>query len=83
MNVLFFVTILFDEVRPKFFCIHTKLIIVYRRRRAVKIETAARSLNVCRVCFGSKNRKDVLFRSIMISFEKRCLDLTISGTQSD
>ena len=82
MNVLFFVTILFDEVRPKVLCIHTKLII-YRRRRAVKIETAARSLNVCRVCFGSKNSKDVLSRSIMISFEKRCLDLTISGTQSD
>ena len=83
MNVLFFVTLLFDEVRSKVLCIHTKLIIVYRRRRAVKIETAARSLNVCRVCFGSKNSKDVLFRSIMISFEKRCLDLTISGPQSD
>ena len=28
MTVLFFVTILFDEVRPKVLSIHTKLIIV-------------------------------------------------------
>ena len=61
MNVLFFVTILFDEVRPKVLCIHTKLIIVYRRRRAVKIETAARSLNVCRVASGARTVKMFYF----------------------
>ena len=38
MTVLFFVTILFDEVRPKVLCIHMKLIIVCRRLRAVKKE---------------------------------------------
>ena len=38
MTVLFFVTILFDEVRPKVLCIHTKLIIVGRRLRAIKRE---------------------------------------------
>ena len=36
MIVLFFVTILFDEVRPKVLCIHTKLIIVCSRLQAVK-----------------------------------------------
>ena len=39
MTVLFFVTVLFDEVRPKVLCIHMKLIIVCRRLiRAVKKE---------------------------------------------
>ena len=74
MTVLFFVTILFDEVRPKVLCIHTKLIIVCRlcrRLRAIKREReTARSLYVRRVSFGSKDSKDVLFRSIMISLEK-------------
>ena len=36
MIVLFFVTILFDEVRPKVLCIHMKLIIVCSRLQAVK-----------------------------------------------
>ena len=36
MTVLLFVIILFDETRPKVLCIHTKLIIVCRRLRAVK-----------------------------------------------
>ena len=71
MTVLFFVTILFDEVRPKVLCIHTKLIIVCRRLRAIKREReTARSLYFRRVSFGSKDSKDVLFRSIMISLEK-------------
>ena len=71
MTVLFFVTILFDKVRPKVLCIHTKLIIVGRRLRAIKREReAARSLYFRRVSFGSKDSKDVLFRSIMISLEK-------------
>ena len=61
MTVLFFVTILFDEVRPKVLCIHTKLIIVCRRLRAIKRE---------RETARSKDSKDVLFRSIMISLEK-------------
>ena len=61
MTVLFFVTILFDEVRPKVSCIHTKLIIVCRRLRAIKRE---------RETARSKDSKDVLFRSIMISLEK-------------
>ena len=38
MTVLFFVTIRFDEVRPKVLCIHMKLIIVCRRLRVVKKE---------------------------------------------
>ena len=38
MTVLFFVTIRFDEVRPKVLCIHMKLIIVCHRLRAVKKE---------------------------------------------
>ena len=75
MTVLFFVTILFDEVRPKVLRIHTKLIIVCRRRRAIKRERerereTARSLYFRRVSFGSKDSKDVLFRSIKISLEK-------------
>ena len=37
-TVLFFVTMVFDEVRPKVMCIHTTLIIVCRRLRAVKKE---------------------------------------------
>ena len=35
MPILFFVTILFDEVRLKVLCIHTRLIILCRRLRAV------------------------------------------------
>ena len=38
MTVVFFLTILFDEVRPKVLCIHTKLIIVCRRLGAVSKE---------------------------------------------
>ena len=38
VTVLFFVTILFDEVRPTVLCIHTKLIIVCHRLQAVKKE---------------------------------------------
>ena len=41
-TVLFVVTIVFDEVRPKVLCIHTKLIIVCRRLQVVK--KTARSL---------------------------------------
>ena len=73
VTVLFFVTIMFDEVRPKVLCIHTKLIIVCRRVQAVKKSETALSLYVCRVYLRSKNSKDVLFRSIMISLEKRVL----------
>ena len=62
---------MFDEVRPKVLCIHTKLIIVCRRVQAVKKRETALSLYVCRVYLRSKNSKDVLFRSIMISLEKR------------
>ena len=50
-------------------CIHTKLIIVCRRLRAVKSERLL-VVYVCRVCCGSKNSKNVSFRSIMISLEK-------------
>ena len=35
-TVLFFVTIVLDEVRPKVMCIHTKMIIVCRRLQAIK-----------------------------------------------
>ena len=35
-GVLFVVTIMFDEVRPKVLCIHTKLNIVCCRLRAVE-----------------------------------------------
>ena len=35
-GVLFFVTIMFDEVRPKVLCIHTKLITVCHRMQAVE-----------------------------------------------
>ena len=38
-GVLFVVTIMFDEVRPKVLCIHTKLNIVCRRLRAVEKES--------------------------------------------
>ena len=51
-------------------CIHTKLIIVCCGLGAVKKRETARSLYVCRVCLGSKNSKDVLFRSITIKLEK-------------
>ena len=37
-GVLFFVTIMFDEVRPKVSCIHTKLITVCPRLQAVEKE---------------------------------------------
>ena len=37
-TVLFFVTIVLDEVRPKVMCIHMKLIIVCRQLQAVKKE---------------------------------------------
>ena len=71
MTVLFFVTILFDEVRPKVLCIHMKLIIVCSRLQAVKKKReTAFTLYVCHVCFGSKNSKDVLFCLIMILLEK-------------
>ena len=69
-TVLFFVTIVLDEVRPKVMCIHTKMIIVCRRLRAVKKRERLLAVYVCQVCCASKNRKNVLFRSIMISLEK-------------
>ena len=37
VTVLFFVTILFHEVRPKVLCIHPKLIIVCRRLRGLMV----------------------------------------------
>ena len=77
MTGLFFVAILFDEVRTKILCIHTKLIIVRRRLQAVRKERLL-LVYVCHVCFGSKNSKNVLFRSIMMAWKKP-LDLTISG----
>ena len=65
------VTIVFDEVRTKILCIHTKLIIVFI------------VVYVCRVFCGRKNSKDVLCRSIMddIIWKNR-LDLTISGIKA-
>ena len=64
------VTIVFDEVRTKILCIHTKLIIVFI------------VVYVWRVFCGRKI-KDVLSRSIMddIIWKKR-LDLTISGIKA-
>ena len=70
-TVLFFVTIVLDEVRPKVMCIHTKMIIVCRRLQAVKKKRERLLVvYVCHVCCGSKDRKNVLFRSIMVSLEK-------------
>ena len=57
MTVLFFVTIRFDEVRPKVLCIHTKLIIVCCRLRAVKEER----LLVVFVMFASGARTVKMF----------------------
>ena len=48
-TVLFFVTMVFDEVRPKVMCIHTTLIIVCRRLRAVKKKETPRSLDLLRL----------------------------------
>ena len=73
-TVLFFVTIVIDEVRPKVMCIHTKMIIVCRRLRAVKKKRQRLLVvHVCRVCCGSKNSKNLLFRSIMMLLEKSVL----------
>ena len=59
-GVLFFVTIMFDEVRLKVLCIHTKLITVCLRLQAVQKESF-----ICLVCCSlSKNSKNVLFCSI-------------------
>ena len=55
--------------RTKILCIHTKPITVCRRLQAVKKERRL-VVYVCRVCCGSKNSKNVLFRSIRISLEK-------------
>ena len=52
--LVIFVTIMFDEARPKVLCIHTKLIIVGHRLRAVKKERPL-VVYVCHVCCGSKN----------------------------
>ena len=49
MTVVFFVTILFDEVRPKVLCIHTKLII-----RELNMETFSWRRN-----FNRKRRHDL------------------------
>ena len=68
MIVLFSVTILFDEVRAKVLCIHTKLIFLCCRLWEVKKERLL-VVYVCQVCYRSKN-KNVLFCSIMISLEK-------------
>ena len=81
-TVLFFVTIVLDEIRPKVMCIHTKLIIVWRTLRAVKKRETACSLFVM-FAVGARTVKNVLFCSIMISIEKKCLDLTISSKQSN
>ena len=81
-TVLFFVTIVLDEVRPKVMFIHMKLIIVCRTLRAVKKRETACSLFVM-FAVGARTVKNVLFRSIMISIEKKRLDLTISGKQSN
>ena len=48
MTVLFFVTILFAEVRPKVLCIHPKLIIVCRRLRGHMV-------------FGETKRNETIF----------------------
>ena len=75
MTVLFFMTILFDEVGPKVLCIILCIIIVLciilsqtanskKRERLLVVD-----LYVCPVCFGSKNSEDVLFCSIMIPLE--------------
>ena len=66
MTGLFFVTIVFDEVRTKILCNHTELIIVWGRLGAVKKDRLL-VFYACRVCYGSKNSKNVLFRSIMTS----------------
>ena len=81
-TVLFFVTIVLDEVRPKVMCIHTKLIIVWHTLRAVKKRETACSLFVM-FAVGARTVKNVLFCSIMRSIEKKCLDLTITGKQSN
>ena len=60
MTVLFFVTILFDEMRSKMLCIHTKLIIVCRRLRALKKRAIVRSLHVF-VGFASGARTVKMF----------------------
>ena len=63
MTILFFVTILSDLYSHE--TDHCLLWTGSSKKR----ETA-RSLYVCRVCFGSKNSKDALFRSITIKREK-------------
>ena len=63
MTILFFVTILSDLY------LHETDHCLLWTGSSKKRETA-RSLYVCRVCFGSKNSKDVLFRSITIKLEK-------------
>ena len=52
-------TIVFDEVRTKILCIHTKMSIVCRRLRAVRKERLL-VVYVCRVWCGSKNGKNVI-----------------------
>ena len=82
-TVLFFVTIVFDEIRTKILCIHSKLIIACRRLWAIRKERLL-EVYVCCVCCRSNNSKDVLFPSIMISLNwKKHLYLTISGKQSN
>jgi len=61
VTILFFVTILFDVYSQETdHCLSRTASIKKRERLLVA------SLYVCRVCFGSKNSKDLLFRSIMI-----------------
>ena len=66
---MFLVTIVFDEVKTEISCIHTKLIIVCPKLREVTKDRLL-PIYVCRLCYGSKNNKDVLFHSIRISFDK-------------
>ena len=63
MTILFFVTIL-----SHLYSHETDHCLLWTG--SSKKREAARSLYVCRVYFGSKNSKDVLFRPITIKLEK-------------
>ena len=52
-----FVTIVFNEVRPKVKCIHTKMIIVCSKLRAVKKRDRLLVVYACCVWCGSKKSK--------------------------
>ena len=57
--LLFIVTIVLDEVRPKVMCVHAKLIIVCRRLREVKKRETARS--VCLSCLLREQEQQKMF----------------------